>query len=113
MPVLNASRSPRNWKTRGRNPSRARMLDRRGKSANDVLAARTSSTAVAIWTSHRYGEPSPTIVLRHLAHHRHLFARIGQDAELAGKEADAQEDQAERRAHHHEHESGRCAPPAA
>ena len=63
MPVLNASRSPRNWNWRGRKPSRARMLDRRGKSANDVFAARISSSAVAIWTSQRYGDPSPTIVL--------------------------------------------------
>ena len=41
IPVLNASRSPRNANRLGMNPSRARSDDRRGKSAKDVLAART------------------------------------------------------------------------
>ena len=41
MPVLNASRSPRNANRLGMNPSRARSDASRGKSANEVLAART------------------------------------------------------------------------
>ena len=50
MPLVNASRSPRNWNRRGRKRSRARMLASRGKSAKAVLAASTSSSAVETWT---------------------------------------------------------------
>ena len=48
MPLLKTSRSPRlaNW--RGMNPSRARIDDRRGKSAKLVWAATTRIAMVAI-----------------------------------------------------------------
>ena len=58
MPVVKASRSPRKANWRGRNPSRARNEERRGKSAKLVLAARTRIRAVAIWAMTRTA-PSP------------------------------------------------------
>ena len=47
IPVLNASRSPRNAKPLGMNPSRARIEASRGKSAKLVLAARIRIPVVA------------------------------------------------------------------
>ncbi len=51
MPTLNARRSPRKANCRGKNPSRARIEDRRGKSAKLVLAARTRMPIVANWST--------------------------------------------------------------
>ena len=49
MPVENARRSPRKANWRGMNPSSARTAARRGNAANEVLAARNSSSAVNAW----------------------------------------------------------------
>ena len=51
MPIENASRSPRNAKWRGKKPSSARTAARRGNAANDVFAARNSSSAVNAWNA--------------------------------------------------------------
>jgi hypothetical protein len=60
MPLVKASRSPRNWNRRGRKRSLARIEARRGKSANEVLAASTRIRAVAICSSTYSGLPSPS-----------------------------------------------------
>ena len=49
IPELNASLSPRRANCRGKKPSRARMEDRRGKSAKLVLAARMRMPMVENW----------------------------------------------------------------
>ena len=49
MPLENTSRWPRLVNCRGRNMSAAWKLARRGKSANDVLAASTRISIVAAW----------------------------------------------------------------
>jgi hypothetical protein len=51
IPLENTSRSPcvANW--RGMKRSRARKNDSRGKSANDVLAARSRISIVTAWSS--------------------------------------------------------------
>ena len=58
IPVVNASRSPRKANWRGRNPSRARKEERRGKSAKLVFAASTRMSAVATCATTRIA-PSP------------------------------------------------------
>ena len=58
IPVVKASRSPRKPNERGMKPSRARKLERRGKSAKLVLAASARSSAVATWIRIR-NQPSP------------------------------------------------------
>ena len=49
IPVENARRSPRNANWRGMKPSSASTAASRGKAANEVLAARNSSSAVNAW----------------------------------------------------------------
>ena len=58
MPVVNASRSPRNANWRGMKSSRARNEERRGKSANAVFAARARTRTVATWMRTKRA-PSP------------------------------------------------------
>ena len=70
---VKASRSPRNANWRGRNPSRARNEERRGKSAKLVLAASTRMSAVATWATIRTA-PSPVSVSDQEAQDR-LLAR--------------------------------------
>src|SRR5207249_9631407 len=53
---------PRNWKVRGAKRSRARIEDRRGKSAKEVFAVSTSIRAVAICSTNQSG-PGPNTVL--------------------------------------------------
>ena len=50
MPLLNASRSPRECSWRGRKPSRARIEPSTGKPLNAVLAARIRMMPVAATT---------------------------------------------------------------
>ena len=59
MPVVNASRSPRNANWRGMKPSRAMNEDSRGKSANAVFAASARTRTVASWMRTKK-MPSPT-----------------------------------------------------
>ena len=103
MPLEKASRWPRLVSCRGMKASSAWKLASRGKSAKLVLAASTRISSVNSWKMKNCG-PLPTTPLAICE--MTVVSVVRHGAHVAGQPRQAEEHDAEERAHHHEGRAG-------